>query len=179
MFDSLKEVFRRTRLVRNNALVRHDDDDDDFRCPNNQPSSSSIISRTRLRSPSVPMGTQPEQPKTCDILFLGLERTGKTYLIKQLLPYCGGKEDANTLSKRHHECIPSHGANIDVLRLTKQKKKIVVKEVGGSMLITWKRFLDDCKSIVVCVRRSAGKIAPAFRYLNICFFFTVCSRSFE
>jgi GTPase SAR1 family protein len=77
-----------------------------------------------------------------DVLVLGLQGSGKTYLIQQLREMTRGKD----VSKTFHDPISS-GQNLDIV--VYKKRVIKFKEIGGKLLLTWHRYYDDCKLVIV------------------------------
>ena len=113
---------------------------------------------------------------TCDVLLLGLQSTGKTFLTKQLSSYLKGEDT----SRNHFDIIPSYGVNLDdivlpslnesisnfplsnsnqaaskkVTNMSSNATTIRVREVGGGLLLGWNKHYDDCRMILYVIDAS-------------------------
>ena len=53
-----------------------------------------------------------------------------------------------------YDGLPTNGVNLEELVLgtgKKKAKKIKIREVGGGIILTWHRYFDECKTIMVCI----------------------------
>lgn len=102
-----------------------------------------------------------------DVLMLGLQGSGKSFLIKQMKSRYRRKnrddeiitdfnDDEDYLQNNDYltfyDGLPTNGVNLDELIIggKKKSKKIKLREVGGGIILTWHRYLDECKVVVVC-----------------------------
>ncbi|KAG2383544.1 hypothetical protein C9374_004215 [Naegleria lovaniensis] len=86
-----------------------------------------------------------------DVLMLGLQGSGKSFLIKQMKNYLQNNDYLT-----FYDGLPTNGVNLDELIIggKKKSKKIKLREVGGGIILTWHRYLDECKVIVFVIDSS-------------------------
>ncbi|KAL9647890.1 hypothetical protein ABK040_008163 [Willaertia magna] len=87
-----------------------------------------------------------------DVLVLGLTNTGKSYLIKQIKSYIQNKTFLSSYSG-----LPTNGVNLEELSIQINKKKvrkIKIREIGGSLLLSWHRYYEDCKILIYVIDSS-------------------------
>jgi len=72
----------------------------------------------------------------------------KTTLIGNLIDYLQHVE-----LEVFFDGLPTNGVNLEEMTVVgvpkKRPKKIKVREVGGSLLLTWHRYYEDCRIVVV------------------------------
>lgn len=125
------------------------------------------------------MKSHEQQSYTCDIILLGLQGTGKSFLVKQMQSYLNGED----ITKNYFDLIPTFGVNLDELKFSSKGKaaatrnspatdkctSICVREVGGGLLLGWNRYIDDCKMIIYMVDMSnhAQLASSSIELLNL------------
>ncbi|QDZ24620.1 small ARF-like GTPase [Chloropicon primus] len=91
-----------------------------------------------------------------EILFLGLEGSGKTLLVRRLKEILsaksGGKRAAAAAEAAGFSTnvVPTIGVNVDTVKV-KGQRCFTLREVGGAMKPLWKTYLDACTGVVFCI----------------------------
>jgi GTPase SAR1 family protein len=124
------------------------------------------------------MKNHEQKSYTCDIILLGLQGAGKSFLVKQVQSYLNGED----ITKNYFDLIPTFGVNLDHLKFPSKMKaatrkspatdkcrNILVREVGGGLLLGWNKYIDDCKMIIYMVDMSnhAQLAASSIELLNL------------
>lgn len=58
-----------------------------------------------------------------------------------------------------YDGLPTNGVNLEELIIgsgKKKAKKIKIREVGGGIILTWHRYFEECKVIVVSLNDLYG-----------------------
>jgi GTPase SAR1 family protein len=85
----------------------------------------------------------------CDVLVVGMEGSGKTYLIKQLQSLRSGRPSHES----HADTVPSYGVELTDVACSKggRFESISVREVGGQMMPLWSQYYDDCRMVLYVI----------------------------
>jgi GTPase SAR1 family protein len=88
----------------------------------------------------------------CDVLVLGMEGSGKTYLIKQIQALRSERAYQDT----HADTVPSYGVELTDVPCSKGGRfsSISVREVGGQMMPLWSQYYDDCRMLLYVIDSS-------------------------
>ena len=99
-----------------------------------------------------------------EVLFLGLEGSGKTLLARRLQSLLG--EASSARGKRSGglreppeistEVVPTIG--VDVATVKHKRRNLRLREVGGAMRPLWPTYLSSCSALLVSFTREARDV---------------------
>lgn len=82
-----------------------------------------------------------------ECLFIGPEDSGKTLLIRKIKHAINYHDNDKII---HEDTVPTIGVDIDTITLN-DNNKIMLREVGGSMISRWSSFIETCDLLIFII----------------------------
>jgi signal recognition particle receptor subunit beta len=84
-----------------------------------------------------------------ECLFIGPENSGKTLLIRKI-KHAINNDNNNDEMMIHDDTMPTVGVDINTITLN-ENSKIILREVGGTMISRWSSFIETCDILIFVI----------------------------